>query len=183
MTVIYMQKIKAGGIATVGILSAMMVLSQVAFSFLPNIELVSLFVILFTLNFRRKTLYAIYIFALLEGLIYGFGLWWIMYLYVWTILYLIVRVFRHMTEPIAWAILSGIFGLSFGALCSIPYFFISGLGGGIAYFVSGIFFDIVHCIGNFAAALFLLKPLDTVITKLRVSYLMDDSKGEQIHIK
>ena len=42
------------------------------------------------LSKRKKTLYIIYIFALLEGLIYGFGIWWIMYLYAWPMLAIVV---------------------------------------------------------------------------------------------
>ncbi|MDQ9757401.1 hypothetical protein RFZ45_00270, partial [Acinetobacter baumannii] len=67
--------------------------AQIALAVLPNIEIVSLLVIVYTLVFERKTIPIIYAFALLEGLVYGFGIWWIMYLYVWTILYAIVRCF------------------------------------------------------------------------------------------
>ena len=70
-------------------LAAILVIVQVAFSFLPNIEFVSLLIILYTLVFEKRTVVIIYLFALLEGILYGFGVWWIMYLYVWTILYLL----------------------------------------------------------------------------------------------
>ncbi len=43
-------------------------------------ECVTLLFILYTLYFRKRTLYIIYAFALLEGMVYGFGLWWFMYL-------------------------------------------------------------------------------------------------------
>lgn len=62
--------------------TAAMFVSQVALSFLPNIELVSLLVIVYTHAFRRKVLYILYVFALLEGLLYGFTTWWLTYLYV-----------------------------------------------------------------------------------------------------
>ena len=66
--------------------TAAMFVSQVALSFLPNIELVSLLVIVYTHAFRRKVLYILYVFALLEGLLYGFT---ILYLLasVWALLY------------------------------------------------------------------------------------------------
>ena len=63
-------------------LAAILVIVQVAFSFLPNIEFVSLLIILYTLVFEKRTVVIIYLFALLEGILYGFGVWWIMYLYV-----------------------------------------------------------------------------------------------------
>lgn len=88
-------------------LAAILVIVQVAFSFLPNIEFVSLLIILYTLVFEKRTVVIIYLFALLEGILYGFGVWWIMYLYVWTILYLLVRIFRKNNSLLLWAVLSG----------------------------------------------------------------------------
>lgn len=102
-------------------LAAILVIVQVAFSFLPNIEFVSLLIILYTLVFEKRTVVIIYLFALLEGILYGFGVWWIMYLYVWTILYLLVRIFRKNNSLLLWAVLSGFFGLAFGMLCAVPY--------------------------------------------------------------
>lgn len=68
-----------------GILSALLIIGQVALGFLPNIEVVTLLVIAYTLVFGKKVFFIIYIFVLVEGLIYGFGLWWINYLYVWSV--------------------------------------------------------------------------------------------------
>ena len=79
---------KAKDLAVVSLLGAAMFVVQVALAALPNVELVSLLVIVGTLAFRRRAVYAIYVFAILEGLVYGFGVWWVMYLYVWTILLL-----------------------------------------------------------------------------------------------
>jgi hypothetical protein len=67
-------------IALMGILSALLIIGQVALGFLPNIEVVTLLVIAYTLVFGKKVFFIIYIFVLVEGLIYGFGLWWINYL-------------------------------------------------------------------------------------------------------
>lgn len=146
-------------IVIVGVMSALLITVQVGLSFLPNIELVSLLIILSTLTFGWKTFYIIYIFVIAEGLIYGFGIWWINYLYVWTILMLLTMLFRDKRSPFFWAILSGAFGLSFGALCSIPYFFIGGVHMAVSGFISGIPFDAIHCISNYAIALGLFNPL------------------------
>lgn len=145
----------------------MLLTVQLALSGLANIELVSLLVILFTLNFKRAAIYSIYIFALLEGLIYGFHLWWIMYLYVWTILAGITWLCRKMESPLGWAVVSGAFGLIFGALCSIPYLFIGGYAMAAAYWVSGIPFDLTHCAGNFLLCFILWKPLSRTFEKIR----------------
>lgn len=157
----------------IGTMSALLITVQVALAFLPNIELVSLLIILSTIVFGWKTLYIIYTFAIVEGFLYGFGTWWIMYLYVWTILMLITMAFKNQHSPFFWAILSGAFGLSFGTLCSIPYFFIGGFPAMISTIISGILFDAVHCIGNYAIALTLFKPLyyllNLINTKIFIS--------------
>ena len=65
-----------------------------------------------------------------------------------------------------WAALAGAFGLSFGFLCAIPYFFIGGPAGGVSYWISGIPFDLVHCASNTLLTLVLWKPLRTLAGKL-----------------
>ena len=151
-------------IALIGITSAVMIVLQVALRFLPNIEFVSLLVILYTLIIGWKTLYIIYVFVFVQGLIYGFHLWWISYLYVWTVLFFIVMLLKKNQSPYFWTFVSSIYGLAFGALCSIPYLFIGGLPMALANWVSGIPFDIVHCIGNFIVALIFFKPLYELFT-------------------
>lgn len=153
---------KTKDIVLIGLLSAILIMVQVGLAAIPNVELVSLLVIIYTIRYKKKALYIIYVFALLEGIIYGFGLWWIMYLYVWTILWFITIAFKTNESNIFWAILSGSFGLSFGALCSIPYLFIGGIPTAFAFWVSGIPWDITHCIANFFVALFLFKPINYI---------------------
>ena len=60
-------------------LAAILLVLQVSLSWLPNVELVSLLLILYTLVFRRHVWFILYVFVILEGLIYGFGLWWFSY--------------------------------------------------------------------------------------------------------
>lgn len=143
-----------------------MVVTQVALAFLPNIELVSLLVIVYTIVLGKKVFFSIYIFVLAEGLIYGFGLWFINYFYVWAILAVAVLLLRKIGNTVVWVIVSGAFGLLFGSLCAIPYLFMGGIGAAVAYWVNGIIFDLMHCGGNLLAGALLLKPCLTVVKKL-----------------
>ena len=155
----------------IALLAALLLVSQVGLAFLPNIEVVSLLIILYTLFFKKKTLYIIYIFALLEGLIYGFGIWWIMYLYVWTILWGITTLLEKEKSSIIWAFISGFFGLFFGTLCSVPYFITGGVSMGLSWIASGLMMDIIHGVGNFVVALLLFKPLYAAFQKVyRIFY-------------
>lgn len=148
------------------LLGAMMMATQVALAALPNIHLVAVFVILAALLFGWKSLFSVYIFVILEGLIYGFSMWFINYLYVWTVLTIIAVLFRNNRSRLFWGAAAGIFGLLFGALCSIPYFFVGGWAAAFSYWVAGIPFDLVHCVSNAVLTFVLLMPLYDLCCKL-----------------
>lgn len=155
-----------GDIIILSYMSVILFAVQYILAFAPNIELVSLLVMIFTLVYRRKVLYIIYVFAVLEGLLYGFSIWWITYLYVWTILAGVTHLFRRTTSPMVWAIVAGAYGLMFGALCEIPWLITMGYKVAFAAWVAGIPFDLVHGIGNFVLTLFLFRPLSKLLFKL-----------------
>lgn len=153
-------------IALFGILGALTFGAKVAMSFLPNIEPVSLLIMLYAVVFGRKCLYPLYLYVLLEILFYGIQLWNINYLYIWAILALGAWLLRKAESPLAWALLSGVFGLLFGALCAPVYLFTGGLGFAVSWWISGIPFDLMHCAGNFVMALVLFVPLRRLLEKL-----------------
>lgn len=170
--------ISARRICAIGLCGALLLAVQIVLSPLPNIELVSLLVIVYTLTLGSDTLYIIYLFALLEGVVYGFGLWWFTYLYVWTLLYLAVRALRGIDSAVLWAVIAAIYGLLFGTLTSVPYFITGGVGGGVAYILGGLTFDFLHCGGNFVLVLLLYKPLRAAMNRVRVSFFgADAAKG------
>lgn len=149
-----------------GLFAAMMIISKEILAFLPNIEIVTLLVIVFTLSYGLRTLIPVYIFVLAEGLLYGFGFWFWSYTYIWTILVFLVYLLRKNENLFVFTALSGIYGLLFGILGSIPNFVVGGIGGGIAYIIAGIPFDIAHCLGNVVTTLALFLPLRKLLKKL-----------------
>lgn len=142
------------------LLTACLLVVQVALAAVPNVELVSLLIALYTLHYRKKALLILYGFVLGEGLIYGFGLWFVNYLYVWTVLWGLAMLLGKVRSPVAWALILGFYGLSFGLLCAVPYAFIGGLGMAWAYFLNGIPFDVIHAASNLVVTLVLFRPLD-----------------------
>lgn len=159
-------KLTAKDIAFIAMMVAMIEACKIALLAMPNIELISFWIILFTLYFGKLILFVIPVFILVEGLMFGFGLWWIMYLYAWPLLALLVWIFRKMDSVWTWASLSGIFGLSFGLLCAIPYVISGGIYAGFAWWVQGIPWDIVHGIGNFIIMLVLYHPVKMVMNRI-----------------
>lgn len=157
-------------IVSVGLLAAILLIGQVGMAFLPNIEPVTTLLILYTLTYKKHVFPIIYTFVLLEGVIYGFGLWWINYLYVWSILALVVLAFQKIDSAVLWAVIAGAFGLSFGALCAVPYLIAGGTGAAFVYWTNGIPYDVLHCCGNFVLTLILYKPLLKILRK----YVVED---------
>lgn len=158
--------VTAADVALVGMMVAVIEACKFTLAALPNLELTSFWVILFALCFGRRIYFVVPVFILLEGLVYGFGMWWFMYLYAWPALALVTRLLRKMDSALGWAVVSGIFGLMFGVLCSIPYGVlgaVDGLGSGLraafAWWVAGIPFDLIHGAGNFALMLVLYRPM------------------------
>ena len=140
--------------------------AKAAMMWLPNIEPVSLFVMLFAVTFGRKVVYPVYVYVFLEIAVYGVNLWSINYLYVWGVLAFAAWCLRDMRSPWGWAVLSGGFGLLFGALCAPVYLITGGVHAAVSWWISGIPYDLMHCVGNFVMALVLFVPLRKMLTKL-----------------
>lgn len=157
---------KAREVVVTAFLAALLYVQQVSLSALPNIHLCAFLIILYTLHFPRLVLPATIIFILLEGVTFGFGMWWFSYLYIWPLLIFIVWLFRKNRSVLFWAVVAGTFGLCYGALCSFPYFFLGGPSTMLAYWIQGIPFDILHCVGNVFVTLLLWKPISFVFGKL-----------------
>ena len=160
------KKLTIREITLFAVLGAMMFALQVVMAPLPNIEPVSLLVMIFAAVFGWKALYPVYVFVVMEILFYGISTWNIYYLYVWAVLAFAAILMRKQTQPLAWALLSAVYGLMFGALCGIVDIFIGGFGYAAAKWVSGIPFDLLHCGGNFVIALIMFRPLRNALEKL-----------------
>lgn len=152
--------------ALVGMMIAILEVGKVALMFLPNIEVVTLFLIVFSVAFGRETWFAVAGFVLIEGILFGFGIWWVMYIYIWPSLVAIAKLFRKKGGLMFWAILAAAYGLTFGFFCSIPYLFMGGLKTAISWWIAGIPYDLIHGVSNFAITLVLFKPLYRVTEKL-----------------
>ncbi len=162
-------------ITLIGMMVAIIEVCKVAMTHLPNIELTTFWVIMFSLYLGKRIYYAIPAFILIEGAIYGFGLWWIMYLYLWPLVAIATRFIRKSDSVLTFSIFSGTVGLLFGFLGAIPYIFIGASDGGLmngfrvaaAWWVAGIPWDLVHGAGNFLLMLVLYHPITLVMKQTK----------------
>lgn len=154
-------------ITLTGMMIASIEVAKIALSFLPNVELVSLLLIVYTLFFGSRIFFVIAAFVLIEGCMYGFGTWWIMYLYIWPLLAGLTLLFRRKESAWFWSIFSGVFGLFYGALCSLTYLVIGGPHMAFTWWVAGIPYDLIHCVSNFVLCFILFRPLYIILNRLR----------------
>lgn len=149
-----------------GVLGSLTFAMKLAMAALPNIEPVTLCLLVYGAVFGYKALYPCYVYVTMEILYFGLGTWNICYLYIWAIPVILGFTLRGMDSPLGWALVSGVYGLLFGALCGIVDAFIGGLGFAVAKWASGIPFDIAHCLGNFGISLVMFNPLRKLLDKL-----------------
>ncbi len=154
-------------VAYLGVSLAILEASKLALDLLPNIEVVTLLFIVFTIFYGRKTILVAVGFTAVECFLKGFNVWSFMYLYIWPLLIMIVfYANKRKVGYVFYCILSGFFGLFFGMFCSIPYLFIGGWSMAVTWWVAGIPYDIIHCVSNFILCLLLFKPLCATMRKV-----------------
>ena len=153
------------------LLGSLMFCSKVVMELIPNIHLLGMLTMCYTLLFRAKALLPIYVYVILNGLYAGFALWWYPYLYIWTILWAIAMLLpRKMPRKVAFVVyplVCGIHGLLFGILYAPVQALMFGLNFKqmLAWIAAGLPFDVIHGIGNFAAG-FLILPLTDQLRKM-----------------
>ena len=152
-------ELSARELCALALIGALMEGSKLALAALPNIHLNAVLIILAAVFFGWRAMYSVAVYIMLEGILFGFGVWWISYLYVWPLLCAVCVLMRKNDSVLIWAVTAAIHGLLFGAMCSLPYLFIGGRSMALSYWVGGLSFDLAHCAGNFILTLILYKPL------------------------
>ncbi|MCL2751549.1 MAG: hypothetical protein FWE62_02210 [Firmicutes bacterium] len=167
------------------VLTAFLTGGKLALAFIPNVEIVTLLLIVYALTLRRSEALAVCaVFIMIEILIWGFNPWWIvLYFIYWPSLVLTVSLLpksrpvqtlnmknaglaKVLPRRVIFAIVIGvIFTALFGVLSTfIEIIFMGGLGTGRFWtyyyfrYVAGIAFFVTHVASN-AVILPLLVPV------------------------
>lgn len=170
-------KLRTKEIALFGILGGLTFAAKVVMMGLPNIEPVTLMVMLFAVTFGKKAIYPIYVYVLLEIILYGLNLWSINYLYIWTVLAFSAWILRDMRTPLGWALLAAAFGLLFGMLCAPVYALTGGLAFAITWWINGIPFDLIHAVSNFFIVFVLFVPMRSWMNQLYIAVNLPQTDG------
>ena len=69
-------------LAVFAVLGALMYCSKVIMEWAPNIHLLGMFTMTYTLAYRAKGLITVYVYVFLNGIFSGFDAWWLPYQYI-----------------------------------------------------------------------------------------------------
>ena len=155
-------------IAIFGMLGSIMYASKFVMGLFPNVHLLGVFTVAFTVVYRKKALYPIYTYVILNGIFCGFATWWIPYLYVWTILWgavmLLPRNMPKKIRPFVYMAVCAAHGFLFGTLYAPAQALLFGLSfrGMIAWIAAGLPWDFIHGISNFLCGI-LIMPIISIL--------------------
>lgn len=161
-------KLTAAYVVKTAVMAALLTSLKLALSFIPNVEIVTLLILVYAAVFGAMyTLPAVLIFCCVEIAIYGVASWVLLYFIYWPLLAfgacIILKKRKTWKAAVYAALMSAFFGL-LSACCdtlvTAAGFSDVDLGDYfVAYYIRGLYFDLVHCVSNFAIAAVLFSPL------------------------
>ena len=164
-------KLTVREMALFGMLGALMFASKMLMEVLPNIHLLGMLTMLYTLVFRKKALIPLYLYILINGVYAGFSVWWLPYLYVWTVLWgvtmLLPKKMPRAVMCVVYPVVCCLHGLLFGVLYAPAQALLFGMNfqQTLAWIAAGFPFDVTHGISNLVMGL-LIVPLRELLLKL-----------------
>lgn len=139
---------------------------------LPNVELLSTLTMVYTLVYRKRALFPLYLYVFQQGIFWGFPTWWVPYLYVWLVLWGVTMLLPK-TLPTRWEVpvyagTCALFGMAYGSLWA-PFQVLAYLNGDwskmLPWIVVGLPWDLTHALGNLALGT-LIVPLTRLLHSL-----------------
>lgn len=164
-------KLSVKEVVVFAMLGSVMYVSKILMEFLPNVHLLGMFTVTYTIVYRKKALYPLYTYILLNGIFAGFATWWLPYLYIWTVLWgavmLLPKKIPAKAQPIVYMVVCAAHGFLFGTLYAPAQALLFGLNfkGMIAWIIAGLPWDMVHGISNFCCGV-LIVPLSKLLKRL-----------------
>ena len=152
-------------------LGTLMFVSKIIMEAIPNVHLLGMLTMVYTLAFRFKALIPIYVYVLMNGLWAAFSPWWYPYLYIWTILWIITMLLpKRMPRTVAMIVYTSVcalHGFAFGILYAPAEAIMYGLDfdGMIAWIIAGLPFDLIHGVSDIFMGLLVL-PLSELLKRL-----------------
>lgn len=154
-----------------GLLGALIYASKAILAIIPNVHLVGVFIVAITVVYRKKAIFAIYVFVLLSGLLDGFGVWWFSYLYIWLPLWGVVMILpkdmKIGVKTVVYMCVCSAHGFLYGLMYMPVQAIITGLSMEAlrAWFIAGLPYDLIHGVSNFFCGL-LICPIISALNEI-----------------
>ena len=161
--------------------AALLSAGKQALASIPNVEVVTLFIMLYAACFKPQIAFlATQIYIFIEIFIWGINTWVFAYFIHWNLLalftFFLARVFKVKNRFVYLGytiVMTALFGVLTSAIDALVGWGKTGLSFFTlfsAIYVRGIYFYIVHVVGNAAINLTLFAPMRDLLTKLMIKY-------------
>lgn len=155
-----------------GMIGATMYVSKILLEGFPNVHLLGAFIVSLTVVYRQKALYPIYVFIALVGILNGFSVWWIPYLYIWAVLWLFTMLIpqrwpkkvRFVLYPLVSALHGFLYGTLYAPAQALMFHY--SFRATISWIVAGLPWDAVHGVSNLVCGILFIAPLIKVYRML-----------------
>jgi len=155
--------------ALIGLLAAVCVVSRVTLQFLPNIKPVTAIIIIsvfvFSMVFGIKLAVVT---VLVSNMILGMGIWTVFQILAWTVIAVIAGLLAKVVKNprlLPMSFFAALMGYVYGFFVSLDKLLYLGVKGFWVYYISGLPFDTLHAVGNFAFYLVFAPILFNIFTK------------------
>lgn len=163
-------------ITTLASIGAIAVVGRLLFTFLPNVQPMTVIFLLMTVIFGPISASIVMLISILISSIYhSYGIWVLYQLIAYTCLIWLTNAFmryEHLhTHRLLYALYAGATGYLYGLMMTLCYAFTVQLTNPLAYYLAGLPFDTYHAVGNFGFYLILTPILTPLLTKIRSQLL------------
>jgi len=159
-------------------IAALLLAGQVALRVIPNVEIVTVVIIVSAFVFRaRVTVLSAIVFCTGQWFIYGFGYWVVAYYIYWPLLAFVSLSLKLCKNKAVCNILAVILAVVltsfFGVLTTATDVIMSGLSRDfftffVVIYVRGVYFYITHIVSNAVIVALLFSPLAKILVKFKV---------------
>lgn len=162
-------------VVRVAIMAAMLTVLKLALSFVPNVEVVTLLILVY--GAAMGAAYAVpatLVFCAVEVALYGAGSWVLLYFIYWPLLAVAASILLKGRRVWLAAVLAAFGGVLFGVLsaCCDTLFCVTSLAPAhlgdywVAYYLKGLYFDLAHIASGVLTVCLLYLPLVSVLRRL-----------------
>ena len=158
-------KLKLKDIAVLSLMGSLMFAGDILLEMFPNIHLVGVLIVVTTVVYRKWAILAIYVYVLMQGLLSGFNLCWVGYIYVWDFLWLFVMLIPQRlpqkVKNVLYIAVCALHGYMFGLLYApsqVLLFFDGDFSRMIPWLIKGIPADITHGTSNLILGTLFILP-------------------------